>query len=78
MVVEHWWGVMAPAHVPAAIIKRLHDELVNAVNAPDTRSRFSTLALEPRTSTPEAFRAFLESETKRWAQVVRNAAFKVE
>ena len=78
MVVEHWWGVMAPAHVPAAIIGRLYAEVVNAVNAPDTRSRFENLALEPRTSTPEAFRAFLAAETKRWAQVVRSAAFKVE
>jgi tripartite-type tricarboxylate transporter receptor subunit TctC len=69
---------MAPAHVPVAVIKRLHDELVNAVNAPDTRSRFNNLALEARTCTPEAFRAFLEAETKRWAQVVRSAAFKVE
>ena len=78
MVVEHWWGVMAPAHVPTEIIGKLHDELVNAVNASDTRSRFSNLALEPRTSTPLAFRAFLAAETRRWAQVVRNAAFKVE
>ena len=77
MVVEHWWGVMAPAHVPAAIVDKLQSELVNAVNAPETRARYGNLALEPRTSTPEAFRAFLETETRRWAQVVRNAAFKV-
>ena len=77
MVVEHWWGVMAPAHVPAAIVSRLHDELVSAVNARETRSRYVNLALEPRTSTPAAFRAFVDAETKRWAQVVRNAAFKV-
>ena len=62
----------------AEIIAKLHDELVNAVNASDTRSRFKNLALEPRTSTPQAFRAFLAAETRRWAQVVRNAAFKVE
>ena len=77
MIVEHWWGVMAPAHVPDAIVHRLHDELVTAVNSSDTRSRYGNLALEPRTSTPTAFRAFVEAETKRWAQVVRSAAFKV-
>lgn len=77
MIVEHWWGVMAPAHVPAEIIKTLHAELVKAVNAPDTRSRYINLALEPRVSTHYEFRAFLESETRRWAQVVKNAAFKV-
>ena len=78
MVVEHWWGVMAPAHVPAAIVDMLQSALVRAVNAPDTRSRYATLALEPRTSTPDAFRAFIQAEARRWAQVVRNAAFKVE
>ena len=77
MIVEHWWGVMGPAHVPSAIVHKLHDELVNAVNAPETRSRYANLVLEPRTSTPEAFRSFIEAETRRWAQVVRNAAFRV-
>jgi len=78
LVFEHWWGVMAPAGTPRAIVDKLHGEIVKAVSAPDVRERFSVLAVEPRTTTPEAFRALLESDVKRWAKVVKEAGIKVE
>jgi tripartite-type tricarboxylate transporter receptor subunit TctC len=78
MIVEHWWGVMAPAGVPRPVIEKLHGAIVNAVNSPDVRERFSVLAVEPRTNTPQQFRALLESDVKRWAKVVKDAGIKVE
>ena len=78
LVFEHWWGVMAPARTPRPIVDRLHAEIVKAVNAPDVRDRFAALAVEPRTSTPEQFRALLESDIKRWAKVVQAAGIKPE
>jgi len=78
MVFEHWWGVMAPAGVPKPVVEKLHREIVNAVNAPDVRERFSVLAVEPRTNTPQQFRALLESDVKRWAKVVKDAGIKIE
>jgi tripartite-type tricarboxylate transporter receptor subunit TctC len=76
MVVEHWWGVMAPAGVPAPLIERLRGEILKIVAAADTRERFGALALEPATNTPGEFRALLVSETQRWSQVVRSAGIK--
>ena len=78
MTLEHWWGVMAPARTPRAIVERLHGAIVAALNAPDVRERFATLAVEPRTDTPEQFRALLESDLRRWGEVVRNAGIKPE
>ena len=78
LVVEHWWGVMAPAGVPPAIIEKLRGEIVKAVNAPDVRERFTVLAVEPRTITALQFRALLESDVQRWAKVVRDAGIKIE
>ncbi len=78
MVVEHWWGVMAPAGVPRPIIEKLHGAIVTAVNSPDLRERFATLAVEPRTNTPQEFRALLASDVKRWARVVKDAGIKLE
>jgi tripartite-type tricarboxylate transporter receptor subunit TctC len=78
MVFEHWWGVMAPAGVQRPIVDILHAHLVKAVNAPDVRERFTGLAVEPRTSTPEQFRALLEADLKRWAKVVKDAGIKPE
>jgi tripartite-type tricarboxylate transporter receptor subunit TctC len=77
LVVEHWWGVMAPAGVPKAVIGRLHGELVKAVSTPEVRERYAALAVEPRTNSPEQFRAQLESDVKRWAKVVKDAAIQV-
>jgi len=75
---EHWWGVMAPARTPPVVVARLHGEIVKALAAPDVRERFAALAVEPRTSTPEQFRALIESDLVRWAKVVRDAGIKLE
>ncbi len=75
---EHWWGVMAPARTPPAIVAKLHDEIVKALAASDVRERFTTLAVEPRTNSPEEFRALIQSDLVRWAKVVRDAGIKLE
>jgi tripartite-type tricarboxylate transporter receptor subunit TctC len=78
MIFEHWWGVMAPAGVPAPIVAKLHDHIAKALGAPDVRERFAALAVEPRTTTPAEFRQLLVSDLKRWAKVVKDAGIKPE
>jgi tripartite-type tricarboxylate transporter receptor subunit TctC len=75
---EHWWGVMAPARTPAPVIEKLRSEIVKTLDSPDVRERFITLAVEPRTNTPDQFRALIESDLARWAKVVRDAGIKPE
>jgi tripartite-type tricarboxylate transporter receptor subunit TctC len=76
MVVEHWWGVMAPAGVPRPVVERLRNEIVKALAAADIRERFAGLAVEPRSSTPEQFRALLETDVARWAKIVKEAGIQ--
>jgi tripartite-type tricarboxylate transporter receptor subunit TctC len=76
LVFEHWWGVMAPAGTPKPVIGKLHGEIVKAVNTPQVRERFSALAVQPRTNTPEEFRALLLSDLERWAKIVKAAGIK--
>ena len=78
LIVEHWWGVMAPAGVAKPVIDKLHGGIVNAVNAPDVRERFTVLAVEPRTMTQQQFRTLIEHDVARWAKVVKDAGIKVE
>ena len=78
MVFEHWWGVMAPAATPRVVIDKLHSAIARALAAPDLRERFAALAVEPRTNTPEQFRALLESDLQRWAKVVKDAGIRPE
>ena len=78
MIVALALGVMAPRNTPRDIVQRLHAELERAVAAPDVRDRFSALSVEPRTSSPEAFRDLIDTYVKRWARVVRDNNIKPE
>ena len=67
--VASWNALAAPAKTPAAVIRRVHEELAKALAAPEVQKRFAELGVEPRPSTPEYLREFV-SESKRWARVV--------
>jgi tripartite-type tricarboxylate transporter receptor subunit TctC len=76
LVFEHWWGVMAPSGTPRPVVDKLNHLITRILGANDVRERFSALAVEPRTTTPEQFRTLLESDLKRWAKVVKDAGIK--
>jgi tripartite-type tricarboxylate transporter receptor subunit TctC len=78
MLVMNWFGAMAPARTPEAIVSRLHAELVKAVRARETQEKFAALALETVSSTPAEFRRMLETELAKWGKVVRQAGIKPE
>ncbi|MDC7786675.1 tripartite tricarboxylate transporter substrate binding protein [Rhodoplanes sp. TEM] len=72
LVVEHWWGILAPAGVPAEIAARLHKELAAVLAAPDFATKLEPLGVAPSAKSVQEFRALLESETARWAEIVRS------
>jgi tripartite-type tricarboxylate transporter receptor subunit TctC len=77
-VVNVWFGVLAPANTPREIVGRLNSELAKTLAAPDVRERFAGAGIEPATSTPEQFAAYVKSETARYAKVIREAGISVE
>ena len=76
--VTNWSSVMSVGGTPGPVLKRLHDELMRAIGAPDTRQRLAAGALEPAPTTPAEFRKKIEGELRRWAAVVRDAGIKQE
>jgi len=70
--------VLAPAGVPAAIIKTLHEELARALEQPDVRERFAGLALDIAAIGPQPFRKIIEDDVKRWREVVAKAGLRLE
>jgi len=76
--VSVWFGILAPANTPPAIISRLNTELHKALAAPDLRERFAAAGVEPMTSTPEHLGSFIKSETVRYAKVIRDAGITPE
>ncbi len=77
-VVISWFGVMAPARTPNAIIARLHGELERAMRSADVRDRLEADAAEPIATSPGLFAAFIKAEIAKWSRVVREAGIKVE
>ena len=73
-----WFGLLAPANTPSAVITRLNAELAKASAAPDLRERYAGAGIEPLTSTPAEFGNFVKSETQRYAKVVKDAGITAE
>lgn len=75
--VSVWYGILAPAGTPRDIIARLNQEITRALTAPDMRERLATAGIEPWPSTAEEFASFIQSETVRYAKVIKQAGVKV-
>jgi tripartite-type tricarboxylate transporter receptor subunit TctC len=73
-----WFGLVAPAGTPAAVVSRLNAEVTAALNDEAIRSSLRTLGVEPAPSTAEAFEATIRSETAKWAKVIRAANIKLD
>jgi tripartite-type tricarboxylate transporter receptor subunit TctC len=61
-----WGGLFAPAGTPREIVMRLNGELVKILASDEVRKRFEDMGLVPKSSAPEAFGDFLQSEMTRW------------
>ncbi len=77
-VVEQWWGLVAPARSPPDALARLHRDSVAAIADPQVRKRVSELGVEPESSTPQAFKVFIDTEISRWARVAKEAGIQPE
>ena len=73
-----WYGVLAPAKTPKAIIASLHDEIVKGLNTPDLKARLANDGNEAVGSTPEAFAAYIAAEIPKWARVINKSGARME
>lgn len=72
------YGVVAPAGTPSEIVARLQQEIARILNLPDVRERLMALGAEPVGSTPEQFRAYLQTETIKWGKVVKATGIELQ
>jgi len=66
-----WVGVAATGGTPQPIVKKLHDEFVRALAAPDLKEKLAALGADPVGSTPDEFAALVRKDIARWAKVVK-------
>jgi tripartite-type tricarboxylate transporter receptor subunit TctC len=75
---SQWYGLMAPAKTPQAIVDRLAAEAAAAVKTPMVQERFAVDSALGVGSTPQEFAEFIKQEQARWSEVVRKAGIKAD
>jgi len=71
-----WYGIVGPAGLPEAIVRRLHAEVVKALAAPDLRESFAAQAIDVMPMTTAQFGQYIAAEIAHWTAVAR--ASKIE
>lgn len=79
LVAENWFGVLAPAKTPRAVIDRLHGALAKVALLPQVKEQLAAAGVVAGTSaSPEAFQAFLRDEHARWGKIARESGAKLD
>lgn len=73
-----WFGIIAPAGTPAAIVNRLNKEIVRIVHGKEMTQRLESMGLNPVGSTPAQFQALIDNEKLKWADVIKKSNIKFE
>jgi tripartite-type tricarboxylate transporter receptor subunit TctC len=74
-----WWGVMAPAGTPDAVVERLAGEINRAMELPDIKERFAAMGSEaPSVRSPREFTSFVEKELQIYSQLVKRSGASVD
>jgi tripartite-type tricarboxylate transporter receptor subunit TctC len=73
---DNWYGLLAPARTPAAVVGKLHDAVVTALAAPDMRERLIQSGAVPASTSVAEFAKLMRDELERWGRVVREKNIK--
>jgi tripartite-type tricarboxylate transporter receptor subunit TctC len=71
--VGNWAGLLAPAGLDPAIVRKLNREILDILASADVKERIKTLGYDLIASTPEEFGAQVRNDVARWSEVVRRA-----
>ncbi|VCU71445.1 Tripartite tricarboxylate transporter family receptor [Pigmentiphaga humi] len=66
-----WFGLVAPAKTPPAVLAKLQADVEAVLQAPDVKKRFENLGAEPGTLSGDAFRRFIADETTKWVEIIK-------
>jgi tripartite-type tricarboxylate transporter receptor subunit TctC len=78
LLAENWYGMVAPAGTPAAIVASLNKITAEAMRDPAVKAKLAVQGAELVGDSPEHFRGFIESETAKWARVIKDAGVVTE
>jgi tripartite-type tricarboxylate transporter receptor subunit TctC len=73
LLTENWYGMVAPAKTPANVVAALNKAAVEAMKDPTVVEKLASQGAILGGDSPEHFAAFIDSETKKWAKVIKDA-----
>jgi tripartite-type tricarboxylate transporter receptor subunit TctC len=71
--IENWYGMVAPAGTPPAVVSALHEITTTALADPAVKEKLAEQGLTTVGNSPEQFRDYIASETAKWAKVIKDA-----
>jgi tripartite-type tricarboxylate transporter receptor subunit TctC len=71
-----WFGIVAPAGTPSAVIERLNAEIVKAITTPESRERLGTLGGDVIANSPAEFAAHIRTDHAKWAKLINATGLK--
>jgi tripartite-type tricarboxylate transporter receptor subunit TctC len=75
---EFWFGVLAPAGTPPAVVAKLNNEINRILKMPDVQDKMNATGETPRGSTPQEFADLIKKDIIRWGEVVRKSGAKAD
>src|SRR5262249_12202078 len=76
LLADNWYGMVAPAGTPPAIIAKLNKIAVEAMQSPDVKEKLLSQGAVLSGNKPEEFAAYIKSEIDKWGKVVQAAGIK--
>jgi tripartite-type tricarboxylate transporter receptor subunit TctC len=67
-----WFGLLAPANTPPAIVKAINAVIVAAMQTQEFRDHLATLGAEPKPQTPEEFGGYINADVAKWSKLVKD------
>jgi tripartite-type tricarboxylate transporter receptor subunit TctC len=74
----NWYGLLAPAKTPAAVIERINRELTTALRSPDVAEGLKTRGIDATPDSPAEFAAFIRAETVKWRPILQQSGIKAD
>jgi tripartite-type tricarboxylate transporter receptor subunit TctC len=78
VIASGWFGFMAPSATPRSIVDRLQEEVIRVLADPEVKQKLLVQGLEARGGTASEFGKFIDVETHKWSDVIRDAGLKGE
>ena len=76
--VNPWFGLFAPAKVPAQVVRKINADVNEVLRSPDVVEKFMAQGAEPYATDPAQFAAVLHSDIAKWSQVVKASGASVD